>query len=146
MHLSNKETLRPLSKPAVYIKPCTHKHNKLEIKLTVVQVGSQKPEKMITKWKRGGWLHQWKLMWHPSIRRQFGSKAQSGEHLVTVVVLNDLPNSLQCHGVGVQLVGVHVVQRSWLWRVTCWPNQSRGQCGWWGTKTGLLECKMTLKK
>lgn len=53
MHLSNKETQRSLSKPAVYIKPCTHKQNKLEIKFTAVQVGSQKHEKMITKWKKG---------------------------------------------------------------------------------------------
>lgn len=67
-------------------------------------------------------LHQRELMWHPSIWGQFGSEAQSREHLVAVVVLNDLPDGLQRHGVSVELVGVHVVQRGWLWGVTCGPR------------------------
>lgn len=60
----------------------------------------------------GGQLHQWELVGHPSIRGQFGAEAQSRKHLVAVVVLNDLADGLQRHGVSVQLVGVHVVQRS----------------------------------
>lgn len=68
--------------------------------------------------------HQWKLVWHPSIGWQLGSKAQSRKHLVTVVVLDDLPDSLQGHGVGIQLVGVHVVQRSGLRGVTCQVEMS----------------------
>lgn len=71
--------------------------------------------------KTGGQLHQRELVGHPSIGGQFCPKAQSREHLVAVVVLNDLPDGLQRHGVSVQLVGVHVVQRGWLWWVTCGP-------------------------
>lgn len=67
---------------------------------------------------RRGWLYQRKLVRNPSVGGQFGSKAQSGEHLVAVVVLNYLPYSLQGHGVGVQRVGIHVVQRSRLRGVT----------------------------
>ena len=45
-----------------------------------------------------------------SVRGQFGSKPQGGEHLV--VVLDNLPDSLEGHGIGIHLVRVHVVQRS----------------------------------
>lgn len=51
-------------------------------------------------------------MGDPSVRGQFGSKPQGGEHLVTVVVLDNLPDSLEGHGIGIHLVRVHVVQRS----------------------------------
>lgn len=49
-------------------------------------------------------------MGHPSIGWQFGSKAKCREHLITVVVLNYLSDCLQSHGVGIQLVGAHVVE------------------------------------
>lgn len=63
--------------------------------------------------------HQGKLMGHPSVRRQFGSEAKCWEHLVAVVVLNDLADCLQGHGVGIQLVRAHVVQRGGLGWVSC---------------------------
>lgn len=121
-------------------------HSKLGRKFNCVEVANKKYEIIIRKWnKRSMMMYQWELMWHPSIRGQFGSKAESGEHLVAVVVLNDLPNSLQSHGVCVELVGVHVVQGRGLRGVTCWPNnQSQGHCGWWGTKTSPWECNILL--
>lgn len=72
--------------------------------------------------------HQGKLMGHPSIRRQLGSKAQRGEHLVAVVVLNDLADRLQGHGVGVQLVWAHVVERGGLGWVSCEMQKKFRDC------------------
>ena len=66
--------------------------------------------------------HQGELVGHPAVRGQLGSKAQCREHLITVIVLDDLPHGLQGHGVGVHLVGVHVVERGGLRRVTCEDN------------------------
>lgn len=86
-------------------------------------------QETVTKRTQAGRLHQWKLVGHPSIRGQFGAEAQSRKHLVAVVVLNDLPDGLQCHGVSVQLVGVHVVQRRWLWWVTCGAFQLKVSVG-----------------
>lgn len=57
-----------------------------------------------------------------SVRGQFGSEAQGGEHLVTVVVLNDLPDGSEGHGVVVHLIRAHVMQRGGLGRVACDPN------------------------
>ena len=54
-----------------------------------------------------------------AIRGQLGSKSVGREQLVTVVVLDDLPDSLQGHGVGVHLVRAHIVEGSGLGRVTC---------------------------
>lgn len=61
--------------------------------------------------------HQSEFVGHASVGRQLGTKAQRWEHLVTVVVLNDLSHSFESHAVGVQLVWIHVVQGSWLGRV-----------------------------
>lgn len=55
-------------------------------------------------------IYQRKFMGHPSIRGQLGTKAQSREHLVTVVVLDDLAHSFEGHGIGIHLIGVHIVQ------------------------------------
>lgn len=57
-----------------------------------------------------------------SVRGQFGSEAQGGEHLVTVVVLNDLPDGSEGHGVVVHLIRAHVMQRGGLGRVACDPR------------------------
>lgn len=57
-------------------------------------------------------------MRHPSVGGQLGSKPQRREHLVTVVVLDDFSHCLQSQGVGVHLVGVHVMERRGLGWVT----------------------------
>ena len=69
--------------------------------------------------------YQGELMGHPPIRRQLGPEAQGGEHLVTVVVLYDLPHCLQGHGISVHLVWVHVVEGGGLGWVT-WGSQEGG--------------------
>lgn len=53
-----------------------------------------------------------------SVGGQLGSEAIGWEKLVTVIVLDDLPHSFECHGVGVHLVRVHVVEGGGLGRVT----------------------------
>ena len=63
------------------------------------------------------YTHQGKLMRDSPVRWQFCSEAKSGEHLIAVVVLYNLPDRLQGHGIGVELVWVHVVQRCGLGRV-----------------------------
>lgn len=62
-------------------------------------------------------IYQRELVGHPAVRGQFGSEAQRGEHLIAVIVLNDLAHRLQRHGVGVHLIRVHIVQRRGLGRV-----------------------------
>lgn len=56
-------------------------------------------------------------MGYAPIGGQLGTEAQRWEHLVTVVVLNDLSHSFESHAVGIQLVWTHVVQGRWLRRV-----------------------------
>lgn len=63
--------------------------------------------------------YQGKLVGDPSVRWQLGSKPQSGKHLIAVVVLDDFSDCLQGHGVGIQLVGTHVVEGGGLGWVTC---------------------------
>lgn len=63
--------------------------------------------------------HQREFVGHTSIRRDLGTKAKGGEHLVAVVVLDDLAHRLEGHGVGVELVGAQVVQRGGLRGVPC---------------------------
>lgn len=58
-----------------------------------------------------GVSYQRELVGHPAVRGQLGPEAEGGEHLVAVVVLDDLPDGGQRQRVGVQLVGAHVVQR-----------------------------------
>lgn len=55
--------------------------------------------------------HHGKGMRDLSIRWEFGSEAVSGEEFVTVIVLDDFPHGFEGHGVRVQLVRVHVVER-----------------------------------
>lgn len=57
-------------------------------------------------------------MGDPPIRRQLSTESQGREHLITVIVLDDLSHSLQGHGIGIHLVGVHVVEGSRLGRIT----------------------------
>lgn len=64
-------------------------------------------------------------MGHPAIRGQLGPEAEGGEHLVTVIVLDDLPDGGQRQRVGVQLVGAHVVQGRGL-RGVPWGHKTRG--------------------
>lgn len=66
--------------------------------------------------------HQGKLVRDPSIRGKFGAEAQRRKHLVAVVVLDDLPDSSQGHGVVVQLVRAHVMERGGLGRVAWDPK------------------------
>ena len=74
-----------------------------------------------------GWCllspHQSELVRDASVRGQLGSEAQSREHLVTVVVLDDLPHGPESHGVGIQLVRTHVVEGGGLRRVAWTQTQ-----------------------
>ena len=58
----------------------------------------------------------------PSVGGKLGTKAQRGKHLIAVVVLDDLPDGAQGHGVVVQLVRAHVVERGGLGRVAWKPG------------------------
>lgn len=46
-----------------------------------------------------------------AIRREFSSKAIGREEFVTVIILDDFPYGFKGHGVRVQLIRVHVVER-----------------------------------
>lgn len=63
--------------------------------------------------------HQWELVGHMPIWRDLGTKAKGWEHLVTVVVLDDVPHGPQCQAVGIQLEGAQVVQGRGLRGVPC---------------------------
>lgn len=67
---------------------------------------------------------QGELVGHSTIWGQFSSKSQGRKHLVTVVVLDNLPDSLKGHGVGIHLVRVHVVQWSRLGWIS-FPDRKR---------------------
>lgn len=67
----------------------------------------------------GGGSHQWELVGHAPIGWDLGAEAERGEHLIAVVVLDDLPHRPQRHGVGVELVGAQVVQGGGLRGVAC---------------------------
>lgn len=58
-------------------------------------------------------------MRHMAIRWYFGSKSECWEHFVTVIVLDDLADSLQCHSVCIELVRIHVVKGSRLRGISC---------------------------
>lgn len=58
-------------------------------------------------------------MGHPAVGGQLGPEAQGREHLVTVIMLDDLPDGSQRQRVGVQLVGAHVVEGRGLRGVPC---------------------------
>ena len=68
--------------------------------------------------------HQGKLVRDPSVWWKLGTKAQRRKHLVAVVVLDDLSDSPQRHGVVIQLVWAHVMERGGLGRVAWDPNGS----------------------
>lgn len=68
--------------------------------------------------------HQSKLVRDPSVWGKLGTKAQRRKQLVAVVVLDDLSDSSQCHGVVIQLVWAHVMERGGLRRVAWDPNGS----------------------
>lgn len=74
--------------------------------------------------------YQSKLMRYPSIWRQLCTKTKSWEHLITVVILNDFSHSLQGHAVGIQLVRVHVVERSRLGRISWWQKMGQNINSW----------------
>lgn len=61
--------------------------------------------------------HQGKLVRDPPIRWKLGAEAQCRKHLVAVVVLDDLSDGSQRHGVVVQMVRAHVMERGGLGRV-----------------------------
>lgn len=63
--------------------------------------------------------HQWELVGHVPIWGDLGAKAKGWEHLVTVVVLDDVPHGSQCQAVGIQLEGAQVVQGCGLRGVPC---------------------------
>lgn len=69
--------------------------------------------------------YQGKLMGYSPIRRQLGSETQCGEHLVAVIVLYDLPHGFKCHGVGVELIGIHVMEGSGLGWVAWEPYERK---------------------
>lgn len=58
--------------------------------------------------------YQRELVGHLAIWWNFGSKAVGGEKFVTVIILDDLTNCLQRHGIGAELVWAHVVERGGL--------------------------------
>lgn len=68
--------------------------------------------------------HQGKLVRDPSVWGKLGTEAQCRKHLVAVVVLDDLSDGPQCHGVVIQLVWAHVMERGGLGRVAWDPNGS----------------------
>lgn len=68
--------------------------------------------------------HQGKLVRDSSVWGKLGTKAQCRKQLVAVVVLDDLSDSPQRHGVVIQLVWAHVVERGGLGRVAWDPNGS----------------------
>lgn len=63
--------------------------------------------------------HQWEFVGHMPIWGDLGTKAKGWEHLVTVVVLDDVPHGPQCQAVGIQLEGAQVVQGRGLRGVPC---------------------------
>lgn len=77
--------------------------------------------------KEGSSTHQRELVGDSAIRGQLSTESKRRKHLVTVVVLDDLPHSLQGHGVGIHLVRVHVMQRSGLRRI---PYQDETSQSW----------------
>lgn len=72
--------------------------------------------------KRKLFPHQGELVRDPSVWWKLGTKAQCRKHLVTVVVLDDLSNGPQRHGVVVELVWAHVMERGGLGRVAWDPS------------------------
>lgn len=64
-------------------------------------------------------LYQGKLVGDPPLWGQLGPKTIGWEELVTVVVLDDLSHCLEGHGIGAELVGTHIVQRSGLQGIPC---------------------------
>lgn len=74
--------------------------------------------------------YQWEGMGDLAIWRDFCSKAVSRKKFVTVVVLDDLPNSLQSHCICIHLVWTHVVQRCGLGWVT-WTHMQYRYCMVW---------------
>lgn len=82
--------------------------------------------------------HKRELMGDSPIWRQLSTKSQSREHLITVVVLDDLSHGLQGHGIGVHLVWVHVMQWSGLGWISFQDRRSQSQwCKAKETKTRL---------
>lgn len=79
-----------------------------------------------------GGSHQWELVGHAPVGGDLGTEAERREHLVAVVVLDDLTHRPQRHGVGVELVGAQVVQGGGLRWVAC----SRGFGG--GSVCGVV--------
>lgn len=79
-----------------------------------------------------GGSHQWELVGHAPVGGDLGTEAERREHLVAVVVLDDLTHCPQRHGVGVELVGAQVVQGGGLRWVAC----SRGFGG--GSVCGVV--------
>lgn len=41
---------------------------------------------------------------------KLGTKAQRRKHLIAIVVLDDLSNSSQCHGIVIHLIRTHVME------------------------------------
>lgn len=72
----------------------------------------------------------------PAIGGQLGAEPQCGEHLIAVVVLDDLSHGLQGHGVGIHLVRVHVVEGGGLGRISF--EDSESQVSVMRTETGEL--------
>lgn len=66
--------------------------------------------------------HQGKLVGDTPIWWELGTESQRRKQLVAVVVLDDLPDGAQGHGVVIQLVRAHVMERGGLGWVACAPN------------------------
>lgn len=60
----------------------------------------------------------------PPVWGKLGAEAECRKHLVAVVVLDDLSDGPQRHGVVVEVVWAHVVERGGLGRVAWDPNGS----------------------
>lgn len=74
-----------------------------------------------------GVSYQWEGVGDLAVWRKFRSEAVSWKEFVTVVVLDDLPNSLQSHCICIHLVWTHVVQRCGLGWVT-WTHIQYTYC------------------
>lgn len=66
-------------------------------------------------------------MWDPPIWGQLSTESQRREHLIAVIVLDDLSHGLEGHGIGIHLVWVHVVQWSRLGRISFQDKRSHSQ-------------------
>lgn len=80
-----------------------------------------------------------------AIGGQLSSKAVGRKELVAVVVLDYLSHCFQGHGISIHLVGVHIVERSGLGRVTLKSTHKRIKLGQQQQHISIIIRAMALK-